>query len=136
MTTRALRAVLSILGVIVFVRFALPGVILGVAWTGDGEVVPTSLLDGETRFLACLAGGVGFLLFWLARNFERSPGLFHAAMIATFLGGLSRFLSIAQFGMPSSKGTLPIFIELGFPVVAWILFLSRGSQLRQPSAPG
>jgi hypothetical protein len=77
---------------------------------------------------------VGFLLFWLAWHLEQAPILFHVSMVATFTGGLGRTWSAARHGFEPMKGNIPIFIELGFPLICWAIYgsIRHDSRAGQP----
>ena len=120
---RVLQGLMAALGVILLVRFAAPGIIGGAEpYAVDGVV--DMLLDSEFRFLSALAGATGLAFFWMIPHVEKHKALFTILAAGSFVGGLARLLSMAQYGMPPNKAVIATGIELVAPLSAILLLWS------------
>jgi apolipoprotein N-acyltransferase len=83
-----------------------------------GSIPVNATLDSEDRFYASLFGGFGAALIWCSRNLDERRGLFHALMAVFFIGGLARFVSYLQMGLPHPLFQFLWGVELILP---WVL---------------
>jgi hypothetical protein len=114
------QALLVIIGLVLFFRFGIPGVVLGQGWIGP-DSPPSTLLDSEARFLSALAIGLGAIVFSIIKTVEKHSTLVRIIALATLGGALVRVLSIAQHGMPPSRALAALGLELVFGISLLIL---------------
>ena len=80
-----------------------------------GSVPVNATMDSEDRFYATLFGGFGAALIWCSRNLGERGGVFKALMLVFFLGGIARFVSAWQVGMPNLFFQILWALELLLP---------------------
>ncbi|MDH3500688.1 MAG: DUF4345 domain-containing protein [Acidimicrobiia bacterium] len=121
---RWLPPIFVFVAVLYVFRFGLPGIVLGGDYIADGADV-TAQLDSETRFLSMVALGVGIGSLWLARNYETFAKGALLLVVISFLGGLTRLVSMAVIGVPGFIAIVAIVFEIVIPVVTLVLLARR-----------
>ncbi len=64
------------------------------------ELLVNGFLDSQFRFVATIWFGVGLLILMLARDMKKYVGPIRVILFLVLLGGLTRFLAMAQTGLP------------------------------------
>ena len=93
---------------------------------GAGDVSPA--LDSQFRYMSGLYVALGIGKLIVAWKAEQASLLFIVLILAAFLGGLGRLISLDAVGMPNPRQNLGMYIELSMPLLLiWLLALRRQS---------
>ena len=124
MTEKILRGILMVLGLILVLRFAVPGLVLGPGWF-DAGVGSTPFLASEYRFFSAMMLALGVVLFWIARDPDRHGVLLTILMTGALLGAVARIVSIVQYGLPGRPAVVALVIEVAAPLAVLVLIRLR-----------
>jgi hypothetical protein len=86
---------------------------------GGGPVSAT--VDSELRFYAVVFIAYGWGFVWAAADIPHRAWLINALGVVFLIGGLARFLSIAAVGVPDPFYLWMIPVEIGVPVVNYVM---------------
>ncbi len=86
-----------------------------------GSIPVNATLDSEDRFYASLFLGFGAALIWCSRALAKRGGVFFALLAVFFIGGLARFVSYLQVGLPHPLFQFLWAVEIILPIIlyAW-----------------
>ncbi|MEM6857186.1 MAG: DUF4345 domain-containing protein [Pseudomonadota bacterium] len=91
---------------------------------GAGSVSPA--LDSQYRYMSGLYIALGCGMLLVALQAERSPLLAIVVIMAAFMGGIGRLVSLGEVGMPNPRQHTGMFIELSMPLLlVWLWVISR-----------
>ena len=94
---------------------------------GAGAVSPA--LDSQYRYMSGLYITLGFGMLLVAWEAERAPLLAIVVIMAAFMGGIGRLVSLGEVGMPNPRQHTGMFIELSMPLLlVWLWALRRGGK--------
>lgn len=116
MKRTVLQIIVSLVGVLLIVRFGILNIVFGSQWVLiDGKA--DAFLDSEFRFQAgimCAAGGV---FLWMVRRIEQHGVLLAILATGSLLGGLARVVSLVQVGTPPFSALFAMTTEIVVPLV-------------------
>jgi len=81
--------------------------------------------DSELRFYSVLWIAYGLIAIQTSRVLREKMTRARLLMFVFFMGGIARLFSIAQFGMPHPLFVVLMSVELGLPVIWFLLSLKR-----------
>lgn len=122
---RALQAVVAIACLVPLATGGI-SVMRGPGWLGHTVSVPTDL-DSQFRYVSGIFFALGLAFVTCIRAIERKGARFRLLGTLVVAGGLSRALSWAMVGAPSSGHQLGLVMELG---VVPLLMLWQGRVAR------
>ena len=85
-----------------------------------GSIPVNATLDSEDRFYASLFLGFGAALIWCSRALGERAGVFYALLAVFFIGGVARFVSYLQVGLPHPLFQFLWAVELVLPIVLYL----------------
>lgn len=93
---------------------------------GAGDVSPA--LDSQFRYMSGLYVAIGIGMLWVAWKAEQAAALFTVLVLAAFLGGVGRLISLGDVGLPNPKQNLGMYVELSMPLLLlWLWAIRRNS---------
>jgi heme A synthase len=94
---------------------------------GAGDVSP--VLDSQFRYLSGIYFAVGIGMLIVVWRVERAWLLFAVLILAAFLGGIGRLVSLSEMGLPNAKQHIGMYLELATPLLlVWMWHLRRKSR--------
>ncbi|MEL6486828.1 MAG: DUF4345 domain-containing protein [Pseudomonadota bacterium] len=91
---------------------------------GAGGVSPA--LDSQYRYMSGLYLAIGLGMLVVAWKAEKALSLAVILILAAFLGGVGRFISLNEVGMPNPGQYSGMYIELSMPLLlVWLWALRR-----------
>ena len=116
---KALR-ILAISGGIFITIVSLTHISLGHSWLPDTMEVNASI-DSEHRFYTSLFLVYGLTLLWCSNDLQNRRPTFYVLLLALFVGGLARIVSLAVHGWPHPMFVVLGVLELVVPPIVWRL---------------
>ncbi|NQX94924.1 MAG: DUF4345 domain-containing protein [Erythrobacter sp.] len=95
---------------------------------GAGDVSPA--LDSQYRYMSGLYVAIGFGMLVVAWKAEQASLLATILILAAFMGGVGRLVSLGDVGMPNPRQHTGMYIELSMPILlVWLWALRRKSRM-------
>ena len=95
---------------------------------GAGDVSPA--LDSQYRYMSGLYVAIGLGMLVVAWKAEQASLLATILILAAFMGGVGRLISLGDVGMPNPRQHTGMYIELSMPILlVWLWALRRKSGL-------
>ena len=134
----ALQVLFAIAGLLMFFRFGGPALIFGATgpgpfgnpWVTEGATA-TLLLDADLRFIGAVLIGIGVVFFWAMVRVGTLGPVIYILACAVAVGAAARIYARITYGDPGDAGTLPIAIEVIFPILVIPLQYYVGKDLKK-----
>jgi len=96
--------------------FGINGILWGAAEHMGSEPF-TAAMDNQYRYLSGVYIGIALIIFYSAGDLRGRAQFFQLAILAIFIGGCARAVSMLMVGTPPEKLVIGMALELGGPVL-------------------
>jgi hypothetical protein len=135
-----LRILIGMAGLLMLFRFGAPALIFGATgpgplgnrWLEEGTSATLPLLlDADLRFFGAMMIGLGIIFFWTIWKVEVLGTLIYILAGAVAVGAAARICALIKYGNAGTAGTIPIVIEVTFPIFIVLLQYSIAKDVKK-----